>query len=113
MQPQIRILSILDFVSFGATAQQRGHMANGTNTSISSQVGDAVGNSTYVRAFPTSPPNDARAISQTLSRLGFEVETLTDTNQKSTGQAINQFEGKLRNRGGVGLFYYAGHEMQV
>ena len=73
-----------------------------------------IGNSTYDHTSPLrNPTNDARAISQTLSRLGFEVETLTDVNQRQMEQAINQFGDKLRNRRGVGLFYYAGHGMQV
>jgi len=47
-QPQIRTLSILGFVSFGANAQHRSHMTNGKKTPRSTvrQAMD-IGNSTH------------------------------------------------------------------
>jgi formylglycine-generating enzyme required for sulfatase activity len=52
-------------------------------------------------------------MTSSLQALGFTVTTLTDSNQRAMDQAIRKFGKTLRNQGGVGLFYYAGHGMQV
>ena len=97
-----------------AVAQQRAIRPAAQIPSPSTKQALVIGNSAYDHTSPLrNPTNDAGAISQTLSRLGFEVETLTDVNQRQVEQAINQFGDKLRNRRGVGLFYYAGHGIQV
>ena len=62
-----------------------------------------------------NPPNDARLIGQTLKQLGFDVIQKTNLAQKPLKEAIKAF-GKRLNRAGkdtVGLFYYAGHGVQV
>ena len=72
-----------------------------------------VGNSTYTSAgMLRNPVNDARAISNTLSQLGFEVTTITNADQQEMEQSIRDFGKQLRDQKGVGLFYYAGHGMQ-
>ena len=59
-----------------------------------------------------NPPNDATDVSKALQRLGFEVTLLKDVGQQQMEEAIEQFNLQLR-KGGVGLFYYAGHGVQV
>ena len=72
-----------------------------------------IGNSEYRHAGRLrNPVNDARAIGSTLQQLGFEVTTLLDADQRKMERAIRDFGDELRNRRGVGLFYYAGHGMQ-
>ena len=72
-----------------------------------------IGNSAYTSAgMLRNPVNDARAISNTLSQLGFEVTTITNADQRKMEQSIRDFGKELRNQKGVGLFYYAGHGMQ-
>jgi uncharacterized caspase-like protein len=59
-----------------------------------------------------NPVNDARAMSQTLRDIGFEViygENLSQNEMKRNIRALGE---KVRN-GGVGLFYYAGHGTQI
>ncbi|MEC8942070.1 MAG: caspase family protein, partial [Verrucomicrobiota bacterium] len=56
---------------------------------------------------------DATSMTRSLQALGFSVTTLTDSSQRAMDQAIRKFGKTLRNQGGVGLFYYAGHGMQV
>jgi uncharacterized caspase-like protein len=51
-------------------------------------------------------------MAQALENLGFAVELLLDANQMKMEQAIARFSHQLR-QGGVGLFYYAGHGMQL
>mgnify|MGYP002214504873 CR=1 FL=1 len=72
-----------------------------------------IGNSAYTSAgMLRNPVNDARAISNTLSGLGFAVTTITNADQREMEQSIRDFGKQLRDRKGVGLFYYAGHGMQ-
>jgi uncharacterized caspase-like protein len=72
-----------------------------------------IGNSAYISAgMLRNPVNDARAISSTLSQLGFEVTMITNADQRKMEQSIRDFGRELRDQKGVGLFYYAGHGMQ-
>ena len=73
-----------------------------------------VGNSAYTHTSPLkNPVNDAKAIGSALQQLGFEVTTLLDVDQRQMEQALRRFGSRLRDQNGVGLFYYAGHGMQV
>lgn len=76
------------------------------------RVALVIGNSRYHFSPLKNPANDARAMGKTLRRLGFEVEEKTDLGYFDMNKAVESFGKKLRN-GGVGLFYYAGHGMQV
>jgi len=73
-----------------------------------------IGNSQYTHADPLlTPANDTRAISSTLQQLGFEVNLITDAHQQQLEQAILEFGEQLRQHKGIGLFYYAGHGLQL
>ncbi len=73
-----------------------------------------IGNSAYTQTSPLrNPVNDAKSMTNSLQALGFRVTTLMDSDQRAMDQAIRKFGKTLRNQGGVGLFYYAGHGMQV
>lgn len=56
--------------------------------------------------------NDARAIGEALLGLGFDVISVTDPDAVELAQAIDRFQ-ILLSRGGVGLFYYAGHGVHI
>ncbi len=71
-----------------------------------------IGNSTYENAPLKNPANDATDMAIMLKQLGFEVTIKTNATRRTMQNAINAF-GKKLNRGGVGLFYYAGHGLQV
>ena len=62
-----------------------------------------------------NPPNDAKLMARTLRSLGFEVIERIDVEQKGMKKAIKAFGNKLETAGkeAVGLFYYAGHGVQV
>ncbi len=74
-----------------------------------------IGNSAYKSVAPLKNPRaDAELMSRTLTEVGFEVILVTDADRTKMGQAMLQFSRKLRNNpGSVGLFYYAGHGVQV
>lgn len=73
-----------------------------------------IGNAEYVRVPALrNPKNDAIDIASKLQQFDFEVELLTDISEKEMEQAIRDFGIRLKNNGGVGLFYYAGHGLQL
>ncbi len=72
-----------------------------------------IGNSAYVEAPLPNPVNDASDIAATLRARGFEVNLLTDARRAEMIAAIRQFGHKLHRNGGVGLFFFAGHGLQV
>jgi len=71
-----------------------------------------IGNGAYSSSPLRNPVNDASDIASALKKLGFKVLLKTDANQRTMKKFIRTFGKELRN-GGVGLFYYAGHAMQV
>lgn len=76
------------------------------------RVALVIGNSGYAAAPLKNPVNDARAMAATLRRLGFEVEEHSNLGYMAFNDAVEIFGNKLK-AGGIGLFYYAGHGMQV
>jgi len=71
-----------------------------------------IGNSAYRSAPLRNPTNDATDIASALERLGFNVINIENAGQQRMEDAIYEFGKKLK-AGGVGLFYFAGHGMQV
>jgi formylglycine-generating enzyme required for sulfatase activity len=72
-----------------------------------------IGNGSYQTSPLANPVNDARDMSAALKRVGFRVETLTNADQKAMKKALIRFRSDLHARGGVGLFFYAGHGVQI
>lgn len=62
-----------------------------------------------------NPVNDATAIGETLKSAGFDVELVTNADQKTMKRAIQRFGERISKSGrnATGLFYYAGHGMQT
>jgi hypothetical protein len=71
-----------------------------------------IGNADYPNAPLANPVNDARAVAERLAQLRFRVVLLENATQDQMYEAIRVFGDALRG-GGVGLFYYAGHALQV
>lgn len=59
-----------------------------------------------------NPVNDANSMAIVLKKLGFDVIILKDSNYKDFKVALNEFGDKL-NDYEVGMFYFAGHGIQV
>ncbi len=72
-----------------------------------------IGNSAYSNAPLTNPVNDARDMAVKLRSLGFEVAHKQNITRKQMRDSVRQFSKKLRKLGGTGLFFYAGHGLQV
>lgn len=71
-----------------------------------------IGNSSYNTGSLRNPVNDADDIASALKRLGFDVILKKNAAQQDMEDAIRNFGDRLK-RGGVGLFFYAGHGVQI
>jgi hypothetical protein len=76
------------------------------------RVALVIGNGAYQASPLKNPVHDARDMAGTLKRLGFDVTLLTDAGQRDMEEAVHTFGTRL-GTGVAGLFYYAGHGMQV
>jgi hypothetical protein len=72
-----------------------------------------IGNSRYKDAPLKNPANDAGAIAENLKKLGFNVVSQLDAGRIAMENAIRSYGEQLAKSKGVGLFYYAGHGLQV
>ena len=87
-------------------------VAPASATNSSQRIALVIGNAAYKEAPLVNPVNDARAIAQALKESGFTVILRENTDQRTLLQALREFGDRLRG-GGTGLFYYAGHGMQI
>jgi uncharacterized caspase-like protein len=99
---------LLALLARAADAQQPG-----PGSGPERRVALVVGNGTYQNApeLP-NPPNDARAVAETLHGLGFEVIEARDLGYGAMQVALGGFADKLQGAA-VGLFFYAGHGLQL
>jgi hypothetical protein len=72
-----------------------------------------IGNSGYGFAPLKNPANDARAISEELKRTGFQVTVGLDLTRQQMIDAIRAYGESLNRSKAVGMFYYAGHGLQL
>lgn len=72
-----------------------------------------VGNSKYKEAPLKNPANDARAIGEMLQQTGFEVTVKLDAGRTELSAAVQAYVQELARRKSVGLFYFAGHGLQL
>lgn len=71
-----------------------------------------IGNGAYAVGPLKNPVNDARAMTAALERCGFAVAELENATREQMAKALRKFGNDLQG-GGVGLFYFAGHGLQV
>ncbi|MBL8386364.1 MAG: caspase family protein, partial [Burkholderiales bacterium] len=77
------------------------------------KVALVIGNSRYRVSPLRNPVNDARAIGETLVSLGFEVTVRLDADRAAMTAAVAAHVERLAAQKCVGLFYYAGHGLQL
>jgi uncharacterized caspase-like protein len=77
------------------------------------RVALVIGNSGYVHATGLrNPRNDASDMAEALKKLGFEVVVGHDLNQQQFAQSIERY-ARILEDADVGLFFYAGHGLQI
>jgi hypothetical protein len=97
------------------TAIELSAVATTTTTTLRPEVRKAlvIGCSKYQFANPlVNPLNDANGVESNLQKLGFEVTKKIDPSQKELKITIDEFGDKLKGSD-IGLFYFAGHGVQV
>ncbi len=88
-------------------------MAASAPASAEKRVALVIGNSAYQHTGTLkNPSNDATDMARTLRELDFEVIDGTDLTKRDMVKRIRTFADKVRGAD-VGLFYYAGHGLQV
>ncbi len=98
-----------------ARASDRGAMSFDPEPGSGARIALVIGNSNYAHTTSlANPGNDAVTMSDTLRDAGFTVTRLLDADQRTMKHALLEFGRNLRT-GNVdaGLFYYAGHGVQV
>jgi len=71
-----------------------------------------IGNSKYSSSPLKNPANDAADMSIVLRDLGYNVISAYDCERHTMRDVIRRFYNEIQ-KGGVGLFYYAGHGLQL
>ncbi len=106
------ILTLLCIIGLMPQAQQDRNLTVTRPATNEQRIALVIGNGAYAQGALTNPVNDARDIAATLRNAGFEVLSGANQNRRQMRELIRQFGEKIRN-GGVGLFYFAGHGVQV
>lgn len=77
------------------------------------RVALVIGNSEYLNIGKlNNPKNDANDIASILGKLNFDVEKVIDADLLDIQRSVNKFLQAL-DEYAVGLFFYAGHGMQI
>lgn len=71
-----------------------------------------IGNGEYSSSPLSNPVNDANDIADALQDCGFTIIKKTNATRNQMREAVRRF-GREINQGAIGLFYYAGHGIQV
>lgn len=88
-------------------------LPNGVKANQKQRLALLIGNSHYTHGGSLdNPVNDVRAMKQALENLDFTVMKYEDCSQKAMKRAMDKFGRKLNGKN-VGLFFYAGHGVQV
>ena len=72
-----------------------------------------IGNAAYKPAPLRTPVNDVRLMETALKEAGFTVMKAENASLRDMRRLVRDFGDRLKADGGVGLFYFAGHGVQV
>jgi len=104
----ISIFAITHLVA-GPVSAEKGIMRKSGNEKRLALV---IGNSKYKVGSLANPVNDGKDMAIALESFGFTVMFQKNASQRKMEEAVHEF-GKQLKKGGIGLFYYSGHGMQV
>lgn len=106
-------VAVLSFLSLAATPTIVGPADRAAPASAQKRVALVIGNSAYRYARKLhNPKNDATDIGAALKTLGFQVIEGFDLDRAALDAKIREFTAFLRGAD-VGVFFYAGHGLQV
>jgi formylglycine-generating enzyme required for sulfatase activity len=90
-------------------------LASALAQAAETRIALVIGNSDYSSGPLPNPANDAKLVGDALTSLGFDVIARRNADQITMKRAIQEFGSRLEKAGpsAVGLFYYAGHGVQL
>ncbi len=83
-----------------------------TTATANQRIALVIGNNAYSKVPLHNPVNDARAVSERLAGLGFEIIKRTDANREDMEAAIVEFSRRIED-GATAMVFYAGHGIQA
>jgi hypothetical protein len=86
---------------------------DGSENKMTKRYALVIGNSDYSIGPLRNPKNDANDIASTLKTMGFDVALYVNLGQADMINRIREFGDKITENKGVGLFFFAGHGLQV
>src|SRR5690349_3974804 len=108
------LFSILLFNLHAPAQQNQRQLTQDDDDKAPKRTALIIGNGDYTNARKlANPANDATDMAKSLTDLGFEVISGTNLSLKAMRDKVRDFGDQLKANGGVGLFYYAGHGIQV
>ena len=118
MRDRISLIASLFFIVASAVAMAQ-NPASRTETDRASggaarehRIALIIGNASYKDSPLFNPANDASDLAAALERRGFHVLLRENVGERGLKEAVDQFASHLK-RGGVGLFFFAGHGVQI
>ncbi len=114
MRPTTAVLGLLAFAAAAALAQPPGNAApaKAAPDAKPARVALVIGNAAYKDAPLANTINDARDVAKVLERAGFRIVLRENATLRQMQLAIREF-GDLLGRTSAGVFYFAGHGVQV
>lgn len=102
-------VALMSFATGGDTlAQDRNAKPKPQET----RVALVIGNSDYRSAPLDNPANDASDLAAALEKQGFNVLVRENVGERGLKEAVDVFAKHLK-KGGIGLFFFAGHGIQL
>lgn len=83
-----------------------------SNSIAEKRIALVIGNGSYSSSPLKNPVNDAADMADILKKMGFNVILKTNVSKREMGRAVENFGTQLKKKD-VGLFFYAGHAVQV
>ncbi len=72
-----------------------------------------IGNANYKESPLSNTINDAHDMAAILKTFEFEVIVKTNVDKQTMKESVREFGRRLKNEGGVGLFYFSGHGLST
>lgn len=109
---QQRILVLRLILLLFCTCYVSGFVA-GSGPAMAKRVALVIGNDAYTAVTKLNKAvNDAKAMSETLQEIGYEVILATDVSRREMNERLQHFVSRL-DPGDEALFFYAGHGVEV
>lgn len=103
------LLAVAGFVHAPAASAQNRASPGGEKET---RVALVIGNSDYRSAPLENPANDASDLAAALEKQGFNVLVRENVGERGLKEAVDVFAKHLK-KGGIGLFFFAGHGIQL